>query len=173
MQFINVKAGIKTELKSRFDPNSLSYFCFFMFPLQVDMLTRRKRSLTVKWCDSSYKDPLKPAFDVLSAPRLLVQEMPCGLFPWGTFWDGLLIGVLGKTLFLSPKISLLWMTPTFLMGDRKRVQFLCKIIQALSQGRMISGKVIRISLQVLSCSRLQRILAWFSLPPNHHLRLPR
>ena len=44
MQFINVRAGIKAELKPRVDPNSLSYFCFSMFPPQVDiMLMRRKK----------------------------------------------------------------------------------------------------------------------------------
>lgn len=68
-----------------------------------------------------------------------------------------------QTLFLSLKIPLLWMMPAFLMGNRKRVQFLCRTIQAFSQGRMILGKVTGISLQALSRSRLQRILACFSL----------
>ena len=31
-----------------------------------------------------------------------------------------------QTLFFSPKIPLLWMMPTFPMGNRKRVQFLCR-----------------------------------------------
>lgn len=54
------------------------------------------------------------------------------------------------TLFLSPKIPLLLMMPIFLMGNRERVQFLYGTIQAVPQGRLILGKVMGISLQVLS-----------------------
>ena len=88
MQFINVGAGIKSELKPRVDPNSLSCFCFSMFPPQVDiMLMRRKK----KGSQSNDVIPVtrihlsQLAFDVLLAPRLSVQEMLCGLFPRGTF----------------------------------------------------------------------------------------
>lgn len=59
-----------------------------------------------------------------------------------------------QTLFLFPKIPLLLIMPIFLMGKRERVQFLYRTVQALSQGRLILGRVRGISLQVLPCSAL-------------------
>lgn len=113
---------------------------------------------------------LKPAFDVLLAPRLSVQEGSL-LYSHEVYSEMVFLrALLGKnktltwqTPFLFPKIPLLLMTATFLMGNRKRVKFFCRIIQALSQDRMILGKVMGLSLQVLSSSRLQRILDHFLL----------
>lgn len=171
--FINVRAGVKAESKpQRVNPNSSSYFrvspcCLFRLTL---CWQKEKKVSQSNYVIPVNNDSLKPAFDVLPAPRLSVQEVSlvCSHEVYSEM--AFSSAVLGKnrlltqqTLFLSLKIPLLWMMPAFLMGNRKRVQFLCRTIQAFSQGRMILGKVTGISLQALSRSRLQRILACFSL----------
>lgn len=97
--FINVRAGVKAESKpQRVNPNSSSYFrvspcCLFRLTL---CWQKEKKVSQSNYVIPVNNDSLKPAFDVLPAPRLSVQEVLSGLFPRGVFWDGLLIGCAGK-----------------------------------------------------------------------------
>lgn len=125
---------------------------------------KKKKSIPVRWHDSSYNELwihlsqflmscLLPGYQFrkhsLAYSHEVYSKMVFSSALLGKNWM-----LTRQTLSLSPKIPLLLMTPVFLMGSRKTVQFLYRTIQTFSQGRMILGKAMAISLQVLPCPGL-------------------